>query len=109
MSVKTLAHAGRFAILSSLFAVFVAIRILSKGSSADRVFPEWWTYLILATLMILERLYTYKHRVSQRPLLTRDIISTLVNTLITGAVTGFILYPVLAWIPEHFLGRRLVF
>lgn len=109
MSAKTLAHAGRFAILPALFAVFVVIRVLSKGSSADRVFPEWWTYLILASLMILERLYTYRYRVSQRSLLARDIVSTLVNTLVTGTVTGIILYPVLAWIPEHFLGRRLVF
>lgn len=109
MSAKSFAHVSRFAILPALFAIFVAVRILSKGSSADHWFPEWWTYLILATLMLVERLYAYKYRVSQRPLLARDITSTLVNTLITGTVAGMIIYPVLIWIPEHYLGRRLVF
>jgi len=108
MSAKTLAYASRFAILPALFAAFVAIRILTKGSTVDRWLPEWWTLLILATLMILERLYTYRYSVSQRPMLARDITSTIVNVFVTGAVTGMILYPVLVLFPEHFLGRRLV-
>jgi sterol desaturase/sphingolipid hydroxylase (fatty acid hydroxylase superfamily) len=109
MSAKTFAYASRFAILPVLFAVFVAVRIATKGSSIDRWMPEWWTFLILGTLMILERLYAYKYSVSQRPLLARDITSTLVNVFVTGAVTGMIVYPVLVLFPEHFLGRRLVF
>jgi len=109
MSARTFAYASRFAILPALFAAFVAIRIMTRGSAVDRWLPEWWTFLILATLMVLERLYAYRYSVSQPPLIARDITSTLVNVFITGAVTGMIVYPVLVFLPEHFLGRRLVF
>jgi sterol desaturase/sphingolipid hydroxylase (fatty acid hydroxylase superfamily) len=109
MSARALAHASRFAILPGLFAVFVAIRVLTRDGAIDRWVPEWWTFLILFTLMIVERLYTYRYRVSQRPLLARDITSTLVNVFVTGTVTGMIVYPVLILIPEHLWGRRLVF
>jgi len=109
MSAKTVADASRFAILPALFAVFVAARILSRGSSIDHWLPEWWTFSILGTLMMLERFYAYKYAVSQRPLLARDILSTLINVFVTGAVTGMIVFPVLAFFTEHFLGRKLVF
>ncbi len=109
MSSSTIVNVSRFLALPVLFAVFVAIRISSRGSTIDHWLPEWWTYLILATLMLLERAYTYRFAVSQRPLLVRDIISTLVNTLVTGTVTGAVCYPILVWIPQHYLGRSLVF
>jgi sterol desaturase/sphingolipid hydroxylase (fatty acid hydroxylase superfamily) len=70
--------------------------------------PKWDTLLILATMVILERIYTYRYAVSQRSVQARDVISNVVNLYVTGAVTGMIVLPVLAFFPEHFLGRKLV-
>jgi len=35
-------------------------------------------------------------------------MSNVVNIYITGALTGMIVLPVLTFLPEHFLGRKLV-
>src|SRR5260370_42613255 len=56
----------------------------------------------------VERIYTYRYAVSQRSVQARDVISNVVNLYVTGALTGMIVLPVLAFFPEHFLGRKLV-
>jgi sterol desaturase/sphingolipid hydroxylase (fatty acid hydroxylase superfamily) len=68
--------------------------------------PKW--LLILATMIIVERVYTYNYAVSQRSVLARDVISNMVTLYVTGTVTGMIVLPVLVFFPEHFLGRKLV-
>jgi sterol desaturase/sphingolipid hydroxylase (fatty acid hydroxylase superfamily) len=59
-------------------------------------------------MIVIERIYTYRYAVSQRSVLARDVISNVVNLYVTGAVTGMIVLPALVFLPEHFLGRKLV-
>ena len=65
--------------------------------------------LLLFTIVLLERLYTYRYAVSQRYILSRDIIANIVNLWITAFVVGAIIIPVLVFFPEHFLARKFVF
>src|SRR5258705_13265990 len=65
--------------------------------------------LLLFTVIRLERVYTYRFEVSQRSVLTRDIISNIVNLYVTGAVAAFLILPVLFFFTQQFLGRKLVF
>src|SRR5258705_7685645 len=65
--------------------------------------------LLLFTVIRLERVYTYRFEVSQRSVLTRDIISNIVNLYVTGAVAAFLVLPVLFFLTQQFLGRKLVF
>src|SRR4029078_7581826 len=53
--------------------------------------------------------YRYRHAVSQRYVLTRDIISTLVTLYMIAFVTGLLVLPVISYPAEHFFGRRLLF
>ena len=109
MSAKNVAYASRFVILPSLAAVFVTASILAKGHAIDRWLPQWWFLSIIAALIIVERVYTYKTLVSQKSVLGRDITSTLVNLFITGAVTGFVALPILYFVTQHLFGRKFVF
>ena len=109
MSAKSVAYASRFVILPALAVAFVAASILAKGHAIDRWLPQWWFLSIIAALILVERIYTYKHLVSQRSVLARDITSTLVNLFVTGAATGLVVLPVLIFFTQHFLGRKFVF
>lgn len=96
-------------ILPALFALFYAVRIIAYDIPIAQWLPKWHNLLIIGTIVILERIYTYSRAVSQKHVLPRDILSSLVNLYVTGAVAGLILFPVLVFFPETFLGRRLVF
>src|SRR5262249_18815015 len=52
--------------------------------------------------------FRYSRAVSQRSLLPRDVVSTLVNLYVTGFVTGLVLLPLLNYVPEHYWGRKLI-
>src|SRR5262249_15199127 len=95
-------------IVPVLFVAFYGLRFLGRVYAIDQWVPKWDTLLILATMVAVERIYTYKYAVSQRPVQARDVISNVVNLYVTGAVTGMIILPVLAFFPQHFLGRKLV-
>jgi ornithine lipid hydroxylase len=95
-------------IVPVLFVAFYGLRFLGRFYAIDQWVPKWDTLLILATMVAVERIYTYKYAVSQRSVQARDVISNVVNLYVTGAVTGMIVLPILAFFPEHFLGRKLV-
>lgn len=95
-------------IVPMLFAAFYGVRLLGRVYAIDQWVPKWDTLLILATMIALERIYTYKYAVSQRSVAGRDIISNVVNLYITGTVTGMLVLPILTFLPEHFLGRKVV-
>jgi sterol desaturase/sphingolipid hydroxylase (fatty acid hydroxylase superfamily) len=59
-------------------------------------------------MIVVERIYAYKYAVSQRQVLARDVISSVVNLYVTGTVVGMIVLPLLVFFPQHFLGRKLV-
>ena len=109
MTNKTFFYVSSFVIVPTVFALFYALFLLGRVYPMNQWVPKWDTLLVLTILIILERIFTYKYAVSQRSVVARDVISTLVNMYVTGVVTGMIVLPVLVFFPEHFLGRKLVF
>ena len=107
MSTKSIASAGRFLILPLLFAVVVAVSI--QGHVWDQRLPHWETFLTLAAVILMERLYANARAVSQKALLVRDMTSTFVNVFVTGVVTTLVVLPVLSFIIQHLFGRKFVF
>src|SRR5215468_1878822 len=101
-------YISSLAIVPVLFALFYGLRFVGRIYGIDQWVPKWDTLLILAVMIVVERIYTYKYAVSQRSVLARDVISNVVNLWITGTVTGLIVLPILAFFPEHFLGRKLI-
>jgi len=107
MSTNTMASAGRYLILPVLFAGLVAIIVQNDG--LEKQLPHWSTFLILAAVLLMERLYANSQAVSQKALLVRDLSSTFVNIFISGLVTGWVVLPVLNFITLHAFGRKFVF
>jgi hypothetical protein len=67
MSAKKLFYISSLVILPALYVLYYAIRL-------ERWLPrEAQGLLLLATLIVLERVYTYRYSVSQRSVLIRDI------------------------------------
>jgi hypothetical protein len=108
MATKAIFYISSLVIVPALFTLFYGARLLGRVYAIDQWVPKWDTLLILATMITLERIYTYRFAISQRSVLARDLISNVVNLYITGAVTGMIVLPILVFFPEHFLGRKLV-
>ena len=99
--------AGRFLILPVLFAGLVVISI--QGHVWDQRLPHWETFLTLATVILMERLYANSRAVSQKALLVRDLTSTFVNVFIAGVVTTLVVLPVLTFAMQHVFGRKFIF
>jgi len=94
--------------LPFLYVGIYAAHISPQGHAIESWINKWDRLVVIAAVILLERIYTYRYAVSQRALLGRDIIANIVNLYITGAVTAFLLLPVLLYIPEHFLGRKFL-
>jgi len=109
MSAKTIVHVSAWLILPALYVVFYALHVVTYGHPIEQWLPKWDRVLLILTIVVLERIYHYKYAVSQRAVLPRDIVSNIVNLWVTGALATMIFLPVLAFFPEHFLGRKLVF
>jgi sterol desaturase/sphingolipid hydroxylase (fatty acid hydroxylase superfamily) len=109
MSAKNIVYISSLLMLPLLYVFFSALHVWTQGYPIEYWLPRWDRLLILVTVIGLERLYTYRYAVSQRYVLTRDIIANIVNLYITGAVVGFFILPVLLFSTEHFFGRKFVF
>ncbi len=109
MTAKRLAIFSGLLMLPVLYVVFISLHVMTQGDTIERWLPKWDRLLLLVAILGLERLYTYRYAGSQRYVLTRDVISNIVNLYITGAVAAFILLPILSYIPEHYLGRKFFF
>lgn len=109
MSAKNITYVSSLLILPLLYVLFCAAHILTKGQAIEQWLPRWDRLLILVTVIGLERIYTYRYAVSQRSVLTRDIIANVVNLYVTGAVVAMLLLPLLAFGLDHVLGRKFVF
>lgn len=109
MSAKNIAYASSFLILPALAVVFIVAKIFTKGHAIDQWLPQWWALSIIGALIIVERIYSYRYAVSQRAVLARDIISTLVNLFVSGAVTAFVILPILVFLTQNIFGRKLIF
>jgi len=96
-------------VLPAVFTALVALRLYAKGSPLDHWLPKWDTLAIILVMLVLQQMFRYSRAVSQRSVLPRDVASTLVNLYVTGFLTGLLLLPLLNYVPEHYLGRTLVF
>ena len=108
MLAKSVARISRYLVVPVVFAGFYALRIVTQGQPIDRWLPKWYTVAIIAGMIVLERIVTNRRAVSQRSVLTRDILSSVVNVYFSAAVTGMLLLPIISPIPEYFLGRNTV-
>jgi sterol desaturase/sphingolipid hydroxylase (fatty acid hydroxylase superfamily) len=100
----------RLAILPALFVTLCALRISTNGTLIDHWLPGWWyEAFIIGVMALVERLWPYRHAVSQSDVLVRDLLSTLVNLCITGVLVTKIMLPVLEFASQDLLGRHLVF
>jgi sterol desaturase/sphingolipid hydroxylase (fatty acid hydroxylase superfamily) len=99
-----------FAVLPVVMVVFFAIRIAAQTHpEIDAFIPRWDRLMLFAVVILLERIYRYRYAVSQRHVLTRDIISNIVTLYAIGFVTALLVSPVLSYPSEQFLGRKLIF
>ena len=99
-----------FAVLPLVMVVFFALRIVAQTYPEIEAFiPRWDRVMLFAVVILLERIYRYRYAVSQRYVLTRDIISTIVTLYVIGFVTALLVQPVLSYPSERFLGRELIF
>ena len=106
MSSKTIVYISSLLMLPVLYVLFSTLHVATQGYAIEHWLPRWDRLLILVTVIGLERLYTYRYAVSQRYVLTRDIIANIVNLYITGAVAAFLILPVLGFGLEHAVGRK---
>src|SRR6516164_7925229 len=86
-SSKTIFYLSSVLILPVLYAFFYTLQVWTKGSVIES-WLKWDRLLIIAAIIVMERIYTYRYAVSQKAVLGRDIIANIVNLYITGPVTA---------------------
>jgi sterol desaturase/sphingolipid hydroxylase (fatty acid hydroxylase superfamily) len=101
---KTVALTG-FLVFPALFGFFYALRILTNGQAINHWLPGWYPISIIVTLIVLERLYKYRDRVSQKAVLVRDLLANLTNLYATDALASLVLVPIFIFLPQHLWGR----
>ncbi len=106
---KKFVHVTRYALLPLLLMLFAAMSFLLRGSAFARAFPYYDSFFLYLAVIAIERVYSYRHAVSQRHMIWRDLMSTAVQTFLVGAVMSAIVLPILRYFPQAFLGRRFLF
>jgi sterol desaturase/sphingolipid hydroxylase (fatty acid hydroxylase superfamily) len=89
--------------------VFEGVGYVMRGTPFAKGFPYWHSFVVLFVMITMERFWTYRHAVSQKHMIWRDLTSTMVQTFLVGGVFAAFVLPVLHYFPETFLGRRLLF
>jgi sterol desaturase/sphingolipid hydroxylase (fatty acid hydroxylase superfamily) len=109
MTTFKISQVGRTAIfLPLLMLVLLAIFYEGRAHKLEQWLPLWQWVMLLGTGIILEQIYKRTWRVSQRSLLFRDVLSSVINLYITGAIAAALLYPIVVYFPERFLGRKMI-
>ena len=106
---KAAASDRKLWVLPAVLTALAALRLFAKGQPFDHWLPKWDTLAIILVMVVLERVFRYSRAVSQRSMLPRDVVSTLVNLYVTGFLTGLVLLPLLNYVPEQYFGRKLLF
>ena len=109
MSATNIVRVSAWLILPALYVAFYALHVATYGHPIEQWLPKWDRVLLILTIVVLERIYRYRYAVSQRAFLSRDIVSNIVNLWVTGTLAAMIFLPVFVFLPEAFLGRKLVF
>src|SRR5262252_5101921 len=89
-------------IVPAVLAARAALRIFAKGTPLDHWLPKWDTWAIFLAMLVLQQVFRYSRAVSQRSMLPRDVVSTLVNLYVTGFLTGLVLLPLLNFVAQHY-------
>jgi hypothetical protein len=66
ISTRTIFYASSFLILPVLYVFFYALKVSTNGYGIEHWLPKWDRLLLIAAIILLERIYTYKYAVSQR-------------------------------------------
>ncbi len=106
---KKVLNYGAYLTLPLLGVAFEGLSYLGRGTPLAKAFPYWHSFVVLFVMITLERVWTYRHAVSQRHMIWRDLTSTMVQTFLIGGVISALVLPVLHWGPQTFLGRRFLF
>jgi sterol desaturase/sphingolipid hydroxylase (fatty acid hydroxylase superfamily) len=109
MVASKFAELTRHAILPVFLIALVGLSLSMRGSAFAHSFPLYHTVALYVGLLVLERVFTYSRRVSQRHMIWRDLISTAVETFVAAGVMAAVVLPVLHYFPDTFLGRRFLF
>ncbi|MEO7054855.1 MAG: sterol desaturase family protein, partial [Rhizomicrobium sp.] len=109
MVARKFAELTRHAILPIFLVALVALSLAMRGTPFAKSFPLYHTVALYIGLLVLERVFTYSRRVSQRHMIWRDLISTAVETFVAAGVMAALVLPVLHYFPDTFLGRRFLF
>lgn len=109
MKVKQLFSSRGFLIFPAVVLAIYWGQMYVEGREIEMPVRGTVTFVILALMIVLELVFPYVNRVSQKPLILRDITSTLVNLWGTGVVVPMIFTPIVLFLPEIFFGRTLFF
>jgi ornithine lipid hydroxylase len=107
MSARRFLVVSSFVILPVLYLAMYLAEVLTRHQPvAEKL--KFEALLVLIVMIALEQVYGYRNPGSQRFVLTRDIVATAVNKYLTAAVLSFLVLPILLFIPQHFLGRKVL-
>src|SRR5689334_5719573 len=107
MSARRFLVVSSFVILPVLYLAMYLAEVLTRDQPvAEKL--KFEALLVLIVMIALEQVYGYRNPGSQRFVLTRDIVATAVNKYLTAAVLSFLVLPILLFIPQHFLGRKVL-
>ena len=109
MQTSKLYELSKYALLPLAATFLVGVDYFTKDTWIDTGVPYFESFVSFLIILTLERLYRYRHAVSQKHMIWRDMTSTMVQAFMVGSVFALVLYPVLHYLPETFLGRRLLF
>jgi len=109
MAIKKMFSSRGFLIFPIILLLIYWAQMYYQGTDIDVPIPYATTFVILAVMIFLEIAFRYKNGVSQKPLVLRDLSSTLVNLWGTFTVAPMILTPIVLFLPEIFFGRSLFF
>ena len=109
MLTSKLFNLSKYMILPFIASILAAIDYSIKGTPLFHYFPYFGALLSFLAIVTVERVYVYRHAVSQKHLIWRDMSSTMVQTFLVAGVFGAIILPVLHYYPNSFLGRRILF
>lgn len=109
MSIRKMFSSRRFLIFPLVLLIVYWALMYYEGTDIEAPIPRITTFATLAVMILLELAFRYKNRVSQKPLVLRDISSTLVNLWGTIPLMSAVFTPVVLFFPELFLGRSLIF
>ncbi|MGD8324341.1 MAG: sterol desaturase family protein, partial [Gammaproteobacteria bacterium] len=109
MAIKKLFSSKGFLIFPLALLLIYWAQMYYQGMDIEVPIRGATTFATLAVMILLELAFRYEKRVSQKPLVLRDLSSTLMNLWVTGSVMSMVFTPVVLFLPEIFFGRSLFF